>query len=70
MDGSATNERFQMSEIKNFVYDVEQLYIEGYSARSISVMLGVSYELVLDTLDSWSVSDSQGDLSPYKTINS
>ena len=70
MDGSATNERFQMSEIKNFVYDVEQLYIEGYSARSISVMLGVSYELVLDTLDSWSVSDSQGDLSPYETINS
>ncbi len=70
MDGSATDERFQMSEIKNFVYDVEQLYIEGYSARSISVMLGVSYELVLDTLDSWSVSDAKDDLSPYETINS
>jgi len=70
MDGSATNERFQMSEIKNFVYDVEQLYIEGYSAKSIAVMLEVPYELVLDTLASWSVSDSEDDLSPYETINS
>lgn len=59
-----------MSEIKNFVYDVEQLYIEGYSAKSIAVMLEVPYELVLDTLDSWSVSDSEGDLTPYETINS
>jgi hypothetical protein len=59
-----------MSEIKNFVYDVEQLYIEGYSAKSIAVMLEVPYELVLDTLDSWSVADSEDDLSPYETINS
>jgi hypothetical protein len=52
-----------MSAIKDFVYDVEQLYIEGYSAKTIAVMLEVPYELVLDTLDSWGVEDSQGDLS-------
>ena len=53
-----------MSAIKNFAYDVEQLYIEGYSAKTISVMVGAPYELVLDILDSWGVEDSQGDLIP------
>jgi hypothetical protein len=52
-----------MSAIKDFVYDVEQLYIEGYSAKTIAVMLGAPYELVLDTLASWSVADSESDLS-------
>ena len=59
-----------MSGMKDFVYDVEQLYIEGYNAKSIAVMLGAPYELVLDILDSWSVADSEDDLSPYETINS
>lgn len=59
-----------MSGMKDFVYDVEQLYIEGYNAKSIAVMLEVPYELVLDILDSWSVADSEDELSPYETINS
>jgi len=28
-----------MSRMKDLTYDIEQLYIEGYSPRSISVML-------------------------------
>jgi hypothetical protein len=59
-----------MSAMKDLAYDVEQLYIEGYGAKSISVMLEVPYELVLNVLDSWSVADSKDDLSPYETINS
>jgi hypothetical protein len=58
-----------MSAIKNFAYDVEQLYIEGYSAKTIAVMVGAPYELVLDILDSWGVDDSQGDLIPNEAAN-
>jgi hypothetical protein len=58
-----------MSAIKNFAYDVEQLYIEGYSAKTIAVMVEAPYELVLDILDSWGVEDSQGDLIPNEAAN-
>jgi hypothetical protein len=50
-----------MSKIKGFMYDIEQLYIEGFSAKSIAVQLSVPYEEVLSVLEGWSVADSQHD---------
>lgn len=44
--------RVSMSDL---AYDIEQLYIEGYSARSISVMLECPIDLVYDWLESCSV---------------
>ena len=58
-----------MSKIKDMVYDIEQLYIEGFSAKSIAVQLSVPYEEVLSVLQGWSVADGK-DFSPYETLNS
>ena len=60
-----------MSKIKDMMYDIEQMYIEGFNAKSIAVQLSIPYEEVLKVLDSWSVADvPQEEMSPYDTINS
>ena len=60
-----------MSKMSELSYDIEQMYIEGYNAKSIAVQLNVPYEVVLECLDSWSVADApQEENSPYSTINS
>jgi hypothetical protein len=60
-----------MSKIKELGYDIEQLYIEGYSARSISVMLECPVDVVYGWLESNSVADQpQEEMSPFETINS
>ena len=46
-----------MSKMSELSYDIEQMYIEGYKAKSIAVQLNVPYEVVLECLDSWSVGD-------------
>ena len=46
-----------MSKIKDMVYDIQEMYIEGYNAKSIAVQLEVPYEEVLKVLDGWSVAD-------------
>ena len=67
-----------MSEL---AYDIEQLYIEGYSPKSISVQVGCTLEMVYDWLESNSVSEAKADaaewdeideddFSPYSTVNS
>jgi len=45
-----------MSKVKDLSYDIEALFIEGYSAVSISVQLGCPLELVYATLESFGVS--------------
>lgn len=40
-----------MSNIEDFSYDIEQLYIEGHSPSAISVMLGCAVEVVHEWLD-------------------
>jgi hypothetical protein len=60
-----------MSKIKELGYDIEQLYIEGFSARTISVMLECPIEVVYQWIESEGVADlPQEDLSPFETINS
>jgi hypothetical protein len=55
-----------MSELD---YEIQELYIEGYSARTIAIMLNCPIDLVLGCIEEMGVSD-QEDASPYATINS
>jgi hypothetical protein len=52
-------------------YEIEQLYIEGFSARSIAVQLECPVEIVYGWIESNFVAENpQEDLSPFETINS
>ena len=60
-----------MSKLADLAYDIEQLYIEGYSPKSISAMLKCPLSMVYDWLESTGVAETQQDeLSPYSTMNS
>jgi hypothetical protein len=60
-----------MRAIKDLAYDIEQLYIDGMSAKMIAVTLDCPIEQVLGFLEDIGVADSpQEDMSPYDTINS
>jgi hypothetical protein len=56
-----------MSKIKDFMYDIQEMYIAGFNAKSIAVQLSVPYEEVLAVLEGWSVSDAsdEEEFSPY-----
>jgi hypothetical protein len=60
-----------MSKMADLAYDMEQLYIDGHSAKSIAKILDCPIEQVLGFLEDIGVADSpQEDASPYATINS
>lgn len=72
-----------MSKIAELAYDIEQLYIDGLSARQISRQLECPVDQVLAFLDSIGVKDSEPvskgesvfrnmveELSPFETMNS
>ena len=46
-----------MSKVAELAYDIEQLYIEGMSARMIALTLDCPVELVLNALQEMSVED-------------
>ena len=48
-----------MSKIAELAYDIEQLYIEGFSAKTISVMLECPIEIVYGWIEGNSVADQQ-----------
>jgi hypothetical protein len=59
--------------MKELSYDIEQMYIEGHSARSIAMILEIPLYVVSEQLAEWSVADapqSEEELSPFSTINS
>ncbi len=58
-----------MSVMSELAYDIEQLYIEGHSAKMIARILDCPVELVLNAIQEMGVSDSE-EYSPYDTINS
>jgi hypothetical protein len=58
-----------MSKVAELAYDIEQLYIEGMSARMIAKTLDCPIELVLGCIEDMGVEDSE-ELDPYATINS
>jgi len=70
-----------MSKMAELAYDIEQLYIEGFSPKSIAVQLGCPLSVVYDWLEATNISDSKADaaewdeieaddFNPYDTINS
>jgi len=60
-----------MSKMAELSYDMEQLYIDGLSAKQIAQELMCPVEMVLGFLEELGVADSpQEDASPYATINS
>jgi len=46
-----------MSKLAELAYDIEQMYIEGYSPKTISAMLECPLTMVYDWLESNSVSE-------------
>ncbi len=60
-----------MSKMAGLSYEIEQLYIEGFNARTIAVMLECPIEIVYGWIEGNYVADlPQEELSPYETINS
>ena len=58
-----------MSKVAELAYDIEQLYIEGYSPKTIAMLLECPVSMVYDWMESEGVGESE-DLSPFETINS
>ena len=46
-----------MSKVADLAYDIEQLYIEGYSPISIAAQLGCTVEMVYDWLEQTNLDD-------------
>ena len=52
-----------MGAVKDLFYDIESLFIEGYSAKAISVQLGVPIREVYEVLDTFGVSEEDMDVA-------
>ena len=60
-----------MSKVADLSYDIEQLFIEGHSAKMIAALLDCPIEIVLGALEDMGVADTpQEDYSPYVSMNS
>jgi hypothetical protein len=59
-----------MSKMADLAYDVEQLYIEGHSAKMIADLLDCPVEQVLGYLQDMGVQDAPEDYSPFVSMNS
>jgi hypothetical protein len=51
-------------------YDIEQLYIEGYSPKSIAIQLECPLEIVYGWIEEQGVDSTDDELSPFSTMNS
>jgi hypothetical protein len=58
MDGESI-----MGAVKDLFYDIETLFIEGYSAKAISVQLNIPIREVYDVLDTFGVSEEDMDVA-------
>jgi hypothetical protein len=57
-----------MSKVAELAYDIEQLYIDGHSAKMIATLLECPIELVLGQLQEMGVADAPQEdeiFSPY-----
>ena len=59
-----------MSKMADLAYDVEQLYIEGRSAKMIADLLDCPVEQVLGYIQDMGVEDAPEDYSPFVSMNS
>lgn len=53
-----------MSVMSELAYDIEQLYIEGYSPKTIALMLGCPMDVVYDWLEAEGVGEAE-EAVPY-----
>jgi hypothetical protein len=58
-----------MSKVAELAYDIEQLYIEGFSPKTIALMLECPIEMVYAWIEEQGVGADE-DMDPYSTINS
>ena len=59
-----------MSRIKDMVYDIQEMYIDGMSARTIARTLEISVDQVLSVLETFGVADNlQEEYDPYITVS-
>ncbi len=58
-----------MSKVAELAYDIEQLYIEGLSAREIAKELGCPLGIVKGWIEGNDLGEDE-ELDPYNTINS
>ena len=60
-----------MSKMAELSYDIQELYIEGHSAKTIAALLDCPVEQVMGALEDMGVADTpQEDFSPYVSMNS
>lgn len=53
-----------MSKVAELAYDIEQLYIEGYSPKSIAMQLGCELTVVYDWLEDVGMTDDVPTIEP------
>lgn len=58
-----------MSKMSDLAYDIEQLYIEGHSPKTIAKILECPVDIVYAWIEEVGVGGSD-ELDPYNTINS
>ena len=61
-----------MSKMADLYYDIEQMYIDGVSAKRIAVLLECPIEIVYEVLEDMGVADApqEEDYDPFLTVNS
>jgi hypothetical protein len=60
-----------MSKMADLSYDIQELSIEGHSAKTIAALLDCPIEQVLGALEDMGVADApQEDYSPYVSMSS
>ena len=60
-----------MSGMKDLAYDIQEMYIDGMSAKGIANVLDLPIDQVLAVLESFGVADApQAEFDPSNTINS
>ena len=57
-----------MGAVKDLFYDIETLFIEGYSAKAIAVKLSIPVAEVEDVLDSFGVNAEDVDAEDWDEL--
>ena len=68
MTGFKSKKEMAMSKMSDLAYDIEQLYIDGHSAKVIASLLDCPIEIVLGQLAEMGVADAPQEeeiYSPY-----
>jgi hypothetical protein len=57
-----------MSKVAELAYDIEQMYIEGYSPKTIAAMLECPLTMVYDWLESNSLTEAKADAAEWDEL--